>query len=195
MGPLGQPAPQLKVVRSIDDYSFLPPALVGDDPPEHPTIGWWTDPLSDFGQRFHDGSRWTQYSEFWSRAWGEHLLESPPEPRHRPPPVEYNPGPLRTDRSFAVAMAAVFGGLLAMAISSAFDRQPTLSDWLARGGLLSFLAGFGALSVHVARMAFPPKSVGRTDPTNLLYAGVLVLIFGAGLVALRDPVLRALWLR
>jgi hypothetical protein len=194
-GPLGQPAPKLEVGRSIDDYSFLPPVLSGDDPPEHPTMGWWNDPFYDIGQRFHDGSRWTQYSEFWTRQWGEHLLETPAEPHHRPPAVEYNPGPLRTNRSFAVAMALVFGGVLVLALSSAFDRHRTLSDWIARGGLLAFLAGFGPLLLHVARMAFPPKSVGRTDATNFQYAAVLVLISGAGVVALRDPVLRALWLR
>jgi hypothetical protein len=44
-------------------------------------------------------------------------------------------------------------------------------------------------------MTFPPKSLGRTDPANFLYGGILLLIFGAGVAALRDPVLRALWLR
>jgi hypothetical protein len=185
----------LDIGRSIDDYSFLPPPLSGDDPPEHPPMGWWNDPFHDFGQRFHDGTRWTQYSEFWTNKMGHHLLETPAVPRHRSPAVEYNPGPLRTGRSFAVAMAAVFSGLVLLVVSAAFDHRRTLSGWLARGGLLSFLAGFGALSVHVVRMAFPPKALGRTDSTNTLYAAVLMLIFGAGLVALRDPVLRALWLR
>jgi hypothetical protein len=194
-GPLAQPAPKLDIGRSIDDYSFLPRTLSGDDPPEHPTMGWWKDPFRDFGQRFHDGTRWTQYSEFWSSKMGEHLLETPPVPYHRPPAVEYNPGPLRTGRSFGAAMAAVFSGLVLLLLSVGFDHPGTLSDWIARTGLLSFVAGFGALSVHVVRMAFPPKSLGRTDITNALYAAVLMLLFGAGLVALRDPVLRALWLR
>ena len=166
-----------------------------DDGPEYPTMGWWKDPFYDSGQRLPDGTRWTCYGEFWTRQWGEHLLKNPAEPHHRPPAVEYNPGPLSTGRSFAVAMFAVFGGLVLLVLSAAFDSRGTLSDWLARGGLVSFLAGFGALGVHLVRMAFPPKSLGRTDTTNVLYTGVLVLMFGAGLVALRGPVLRALWLR
>ena len=192
--PLAHPAPKLGG-RAIDDYSFLPVVLSGTEPPDPPTMGWWTDPLSDFGQRFHDGSRWTQYSEFWTRQWGHHLLETPPVPHHRPPAVEYNPCPLRTDRSFALAIAALLGGLLGLGLSSALDHQSGLSGWTARVGLLAFVAGFGALLIHMVRMALPPKSVGRTDATNVWYTAILVVMFGAGAVALRDSILRALWLR
>jgi uncharacterized membrane protein YdjX (TVP38/TMEM64 family) len=109
--------------------------------------------------------------------------------------VEYNPGPLRTDRAFALTIVALVGGLIVLGAATAFDRQEQVSSWTARVGLLSFVAGFAALLTHVGRMAFPPKSAGRTDTTNVLYGVVLLLIFGAGIVALRDPVLRALWLR
>lgn len=192
--PLGHPAPKLGV-RTIDDYSFLPMALSGSEPPDPPTMGWWRDPLSDFGERFHDGSRWTQYRAYWSRQWGREVLESPPVPRHSPPAVEYNPGPLRTERSFAVAMVALLGGFAVLGLSAAFDRGSGPSAWTARAGLLAFVAGFGALLVHVARTLFPPKSLGRTDSSNFFYGGILLLLSGAGVVALKDQVLRALWLR
>jgi hypothetical protein len=169
--------------------------MPGEKPPEEPTIGWWADPFNTFGERFHDGARWTQYRRSWSRYSGEHLYESPAGPRPVPPPVEYNPGPLRTDRAFSLTIVALVGGLIVLGASTPFDRQGQVSSWTARVGLLSFVAGFAALLTHVGRMAFPPKSAGRTDTTNVLYGVVLLLIFGAGIVALRDPVLRALWLR
>lgn len=194
--PLGHPAPPLGA-REIDDYSFLPVVFraSGDKLPDPPTMGWWEDPFGDFGQRFHNGKRWTQYSEFYSSRSGHHLLEVPAVPHHQPPAVEYNPGPLRTDSAFALAMLALLGGLLALGISAQLDHQGGLSGWVARVGLVAFAGGFGALLIHLVRMAFPPDSVGRIDSTNVFYNLLLAVGFGVGAVALRDAILRALWLR
>jgi hypothetical protein len=124
----GHPAPKLGV-RTIDDYSFLPMVLSGSEPPiRRRWVGGWTRSATS-DSRFHDSSRRTQYSEYWTRQWGQHLLEGPPEPRHRPPAVEYSPGPLRTDRSFAVAMVALLGGFAVLGLSAAFDRRGELYAW------------------------------------------------------------------
>ena len=60
--PLSQPPPELGA-RNIDDYDFLPKQnIVAFDPPDPVVAGWWRDPgPAGYGQRYHDGKRWTQY--------------------------------------------------------------------------------------------------------------------------------------
>jgi hypothetical protein len=60
--PLAGPPPPLGP-RDIDSYDFMPrPPTYPFDAPDPVVAGWWKEPFAPrFGQRYHDGVRWTQY--------------------------------------------------------------------------------------------------------------------------------------
>ena len=68
--------------RKMDrTYPFLPkPEVFPTKPGDPPTEGWWIDPYEPImvGQRYHDGTRWTQYiCVRTARQWTD-VFESPP---------------------------------------------------------------------------------------------------------------------
>ena len=62
-------------------YRFLPETETYPmKPPDPPTEGWWKDPFDPevVAQRYHDGTRWTQYvAGRTARQWTS-VFESPP---------------------------------------------------------------------------------------------------------------------
>ena len=75
--PLAGPPPPLGP-RSIDNYDFLPDAgFIAWDAPDPVVAGWWRDPFGRYGQRYHDGVRWTQYHYFQPPRTSAILSEHP----------------------------------------------------------------------------------------------------------------------
>jgi hypothetical protein len=82
--PLAGPPPPLGP-RDIDNYDFLPHAsFIEFDPPDPVVAGWWRDPFGGFGQRYHDGVRWTQYYYHQPPRGAASRFETPAAPRTTP---------------------------------------------------------------------------------------------------------------
>jgi hypothetical protein len=64
-----------------DHHSSLPrPKSFPREAPDPPAEGWWQDPFQTpgaYSQRYHDGTRWTQYVSLRAmRSWTD-IAESP----------------------------------------------------------------------------------------------------------------------
>ncbi len=70
--------------RGMDStYRFLPRIQTYPmSAPDPPTEGWWTDPFERtalLSQRYHDGTRWTQYVAVRSARHWSNVFEQPPD--------------------------------------------------------------------------------------------------------------------
>jgi hypothetical protein len=193
--PLSQPAPKLGA-RAIEDYDFLPEHTVfAFDPPDPVVAGWWRDPFTQFGQRYHDGTRWTQYRFIQpSRGIGS-VSEVPAEHQPRRPIDDYRPGPLRTDRSMLYGVGCMLGGGLVLALSSALDRDSAASEWTVRFGLIALLGALLALAIQSIQFAAHPKELGPRDRSAWLLPAIYLFLIGGILFRSWDDVLRSIWLR
>lgn len=74
-----------KKPRMDSTYPFLPRIQTyPTKAPNPPTEGWWSDPFKPNleAQRYHDGTRWTQYvAGRTARQWTS-VYESPPPAEH-----------------------------------------------------------------------------------------------------------------
>lgn len=70
-----------KEPRMDRTYPFLPRTQTYPmNAPDPPTEGWWSDPFKPNleAQRYHDGTRWTQYVAGRSARQWTSVYESPP---------------------------------------------------------------------------------------------------------------------
>jgi drug/metabolite transporter (DMT)-like permease len=182
--------------RAIEDYDFLPEhSVFAFDPPDPVVAGWWRDPFTEFGQRYHDGTRWTQYRFIQPSRGVGRVSEVPAEHRPRRPIDDYSPWPLRTNRAMLYAVGCMLGGGLVLALSSALDRNSAAYEWTVRFGLIAVLGALIALGLHSIQFAAHPKELGPRDRSAWFVPAIYVFLIGGILVRSWDDVLRSLWLR
>lgn len=194
-GPLSQPPPELGA-RAIEDYDFLPEHTVfAFDPPDPVIAGWWRDPFTGYGQRYHDGTGWTQYRFIQPPRGIGHVSEVPAEHQPRRPIDDYRPWPLRANHAMLYGIACGLGGGLVLALSNAFDRDSAAYGWTVRFGLIALLGALSALAIHSIQFAAHPKELGPRDRSLWLVPAIYVFLIGGILFRSWDDVLRSLWLR
>jgi hypothetical protein len=185
-------APRIGYVRGRPHYPFLPePPLFPREPPDPPTAGWWWDPFDagpSFTQRYHDGTRWTQYACYQAGKLWSDVVESPPENRTQ---ARKDQNVFTNVRTLGLWFASLFIGGFLLALSSAFDVNSTPHEWVSRAGIFLFLGAFAFATVTSIQVA-ARSGRGASD-----WAPVAIFVFLlVGIIARQwNDVLSAFWLR